>query len=83
MPVVGFEDLRDENGRMGPFKGDTDRAARNFLIFRLAGRAAYGEGVPAAERHRAEGEGVPRGQREPRKSGTSEAAWEPPCASGG
>ena len=36
MPVVGFEDLRDENGRMGPFKGETDKAARNFLIFRLA-----------------------------------------------
>jgi phosphoglucomutase/phosphomannomutase len=35
LPVTGFEDLRDENGRMGPFKGDTDRAARNFLIFRL------------------------------------------------
>ena len=37
LPVVVFEDLRDENGRMGPFKGETDRAARNFLIFRLGG----------------------------------------------
>ncbi|HJZ56307.1 MAG TPA: phospho-sugar mutase [Gemmataceae bacterium] len=37
LPVVGFEDLRDENGRMGPFRGDTDRAARNFLIFHLKG----------------------------------------------
>lgn len=36
IPVVGFEDLRNEDGRMGPFKGDTDRAARNFLIFRIA-----------------------------------------------
>ena len=34
--VASVEDLRDENGRMGPFKGETDRAARNFLIFRLA-----------------------------------------------
>lgn len=33
--VVAIEDLLDENGRLGPFKGDTDRAARNFLIFRL------------------------------------------------
>ncbi len=33
--VTAFEDLRDENGRLGPFKGSTDRAARNFLIFRL------------------------------------------------
>ena len=37
LPVVQFEDLQDESGRMGPFKGDTDRAARNFLIFRLKG----------------------------------------------
>lgn len=39
LKVVGFEDLRDEAGRMGPFKGDTDKAARNFLIFRLGGGA--------------------------------------------
>ena len=36
LAVTGFEDLRDEAGRMGPFKGDTDRAARNLLVFRLA-----------------------------------------------
>ena len=35
--VTQFEDLRDEEGRLGPFKGETDRAARNFLIFRLGG----------------------------------------------
>src|SRR5262249_41622517 len=39
LPVTGFEDLRDENGRMGPIKGDTDRAARNFLVFRMGDRA--------------------------------------------
>lgn len=37
LPVVQFEDLRNESGRMGPFKGETDKAARNFLIFRLKG----------------------------------------------
>ncbi|MBX9627427.1 MAG: phospho-sugar mutase [Gemmataceae bacterium] len=37
LPVTRFEDLRDEAGRLGPFKGDTDRAARNFLVFRLGG----------------------------------------------
>ena len=37
LAVASFEDLRNEDGRMGPLKGDTDRAARNFLIFRLAG----------------------------------------------
>ena len=36
MPVTHFEDLRDEAGKMGPYKGDTDKVARNFLIFRLA-----------------------------------------------
>ena len=36
LPVVAFEDLQDEAGRLGPFKGETDKAARNFLIFRLA-----------------------------------------------
>jgi phosphoglucomutase len=39
LKVTDFEDLRDENGRLGPFKGATDAAARNFLIFRLGDRA--------------------------------------------
>jgi phosphoglucomutase len=39
LAVTGFEDLRDENGRMGPFKGETDKAARNFLVFRMGDRA--------------------------------------------
>jgi phosphoglucomutase/phosphomannomutase len=36
LAVTGFEDLRNEAGKLGPFKGDTDKAARNLLIFRLA-----------------------------------------------
>ena len=43
LTVAHFEDLRDESGRMGSFKGDTDRAARNFLIFRLAGPGVEGK----------------------------------------
>ena len=39
LAVTAFEDLRDERGRMGPLKGATDAAARNFLIFRLGDRA--------------------------------------------
>jgi phosphoglucomutase/phosphomannomutase len=35
LAVTKFEDLQDENGWMGPFKGATDKAARNFLIFTL------------------------------------------------
>jgi phosphoglucomutase/phosphomannomutase len=42
LEVIGFEDLQREEGRLGPFKGDTDRAARNFLIFRLADDSTRG-----------------------------------------
>jgi phosphoglucomutase/phosphomannomutase len=38
LPVTAFEDLRDENGRLGPIKGATDAASRNVLIFRLGDR---------------------------------------------
>jgi phosphoglucomutase/phosphomannomutase len=37
--VTGFEDLRDEKGRLGPFKGATDAAARNMLLFQLGNKA--------------------------------------------
>ncbi len=42
MAVTAVEDLRDENGRLGPIKGATDAASRNVLIFRLGdwGRVA-------------------------------------------
>jgi phosphoglucomutase len=39
VPVTGVEDLRDEDSRMGPLKGATDAASRNFLIFRLGDSA--------------------------------------------
>ncbi|MBO0697682.1 MAG: phospho-sugar mutase [Zavarzinella sp.] len=39
LSVTGVEDLRDENGRMGPLKGATDAASRNVLIFRLGDAA--------------------------------------------
>jgi phosphoglucomutase/phosphomannomutase len=35
LKVTGFDDLQDENGWMGPYKGATDKAARNFLIFHM------------------------------------------------
>jgi phosphoglucomutase/phosphomannomutase len=38
LPVTCVEDLQDENGRMGPIKGATDRAARNVLVFHLGYR---------------------------------------------
>ena len=33
--VTAFEDLWNESGWLGPFKGTTDRQSRNFLIFRF------------------------------------------------
>jgi phosphoglucomutase/phosphomannomutase len=35
LKVTAFDDLQDEEGWMGPFKGATDKAARNFLFFQL------------------------------------------------
>ncbi len=37
--VTSFEDLRDENGRLGPLKGATDAASRNVLVFRFGEQA--------------------------------------------
>jgi phosphoglucomutase/phosphomannomutase len=39
LAVTAFEDLRDENGRLGPLKGATDAASRNVLVFRLGDAA--------------------------------------------
>jgi phosphoglucomutase/phosphomannomutase len=80
-PVSSFEDFRDENGRMGPFKGETDRAARNFLIFRLAGK----DGLTAKVSLRPSGT-EPKAKvyleacSEPCKAGTPQAQWEKVCA---
>jgi phosphoglucomutase/phosphomannomutase len=35
LQVIGIDDLQDEQGWLGPFKGATDKAARNFLFFML------------------------------------------------
>jgi len=80
LPVASVEDLWDVEGRMGPFKGDTDRAARNFLIFRLAG-----DGIEAKVCLRPSGT-EPKAKAyievsgAPWKAGTPQAAWEAACA---
>ena len=82
LPVVGFEDLRNEDGRLGPFKGETDKAARNFLIFRLGGTG----GLPAKVCLRPSGT-EPKAKAyievasEPMKPGTPQAAWDAACRS--
>lgn len=80
LAVTGFEDLRNEDGRMGPFKGETDRAARNFLIFRLGG-----DGIEAKVCLRPSGT-EPKAKAyievscPPPKAGTSDKDWAATCA---
>ena len=81
LPVVAFEDLRDESGRMGPFKGDTDRAARNFLIFRMGGSGGITAKVclrPSGTEPKAKAY-IEVGS-DPMKAGTPASAWSASCA---
>jgi phosphoglucomutase/phosphomannomutase len=76
LKVTGFEDLRDENGRMGPFKGETDKAARNFLVFRLGDQARVmlrPSGTEPKAKIYVEASSVPMA------AGTSAAAWKKTC----
>ncbi|MDB5310124.1 MAG: pgcA [Gemmataceae bacterium] len=83
LPVTGFEDLLDEDGRLGPFKGDTDRAARNFLIFRLGGKSDGGLAAKVCLRPSGT---EPKAKAyiefcsNPRGMGTPDAAWQSTCA---
>ena len=81
LPVVSLEDLRDENGHMGPIKGATDFAARIFLVFRLGGGDDFAAKVtlrPSGTETKAKaylevGSG-------PKKAGSSAADWAASCA---
>ncbi|HEX4588958.1 MAG TPA: phospho-sugar mutase [Gemmataceae bacterium] len=76
LPVIGFEDLRDPDGRMGPLKGATDAAGRNVLVFRL------GEGVrvvlrPSGTEPKAKA--YIEVASAPRSAGQSDDAWQNVC----
>lgn len=80
LPVVSFEDLWDTEGRMGPFKGDTDRAARNFLIFRLTGTGMQAKVCLRPSGTEPKAKAYLEVSGEPWKAGTPQAAWDASCA---
>lgn len=80
LPVTGFEDLRDENGKMGPFKGETDKAARNFLIFRLGGNGLDAKVCLRPSGTEPKAKAYIEVSCPPPKAGTSDADWSATCA---
>jgi phosphoglucomutase/phosphomannomutase len=76
LAVTQFEDLRDENSRMGPLKGATDAASRNFLIFRL-GDLAKVVLRPSGTEPKAKAYLEVRSA--PWKAGVSGEAWQAAC----
>ncbi len=74
--VTGWEDLRDEEGRLGPLKGATDAASRNMLTFRLGGQARLTLRPSGTE---------PKAKiyietsTPPCRPGTTEEAWQAQC----
>ncbi len=74
--VTGFEDLRDERGRMGPIKGATDFASRNVLIFRFGDRARI---ILRPSGTEPKAKGYIEACTPPCPAGTSAAAWQAKC----
>lgn len=74
--VTHVEDLRDENGRMGPLRGATDASSRNFLIFRL-GDVAKVVLRPSGTEPKAKAYIEVRSA--PWKAGTTAEAWDAAC----
>jgi phosphoglucomutase/phosphomannomutase len=76
LAVTGFEDLRDENSRMGPLKGATDASSRNFLIFRLGDRAKV---VLRPSGTEPKAKAYLEVRSDPWKAGVTGEAWDAAC----
>jgi phosphoglucomutase len=72
LQVTAYEDLRNENGWLGPIKGGTDFASRNFLIFRLGERARIALRPSGTE---PKAKAYIEVSSPPCKSGTTESEW--------
>lgn len=80
LPVSGFEDLQDTSGRLKEFKAETDKTARNFLIFRLGTGDVQAKVClrPSGTEPKAKAYIEVCGA--PWKPGTPQAAWDAACA---
>jgi phosphoglucomutase/phosphomannomutase len=76
LDVTEFEDLLDEEGRLGPLKGATDRASRSVLIFRLGDRARLALRPSGTE---PKAKCYVEACSAPRPSGMSQERWERVC----
>jgi phosphoglucomutase/phosphomannomutase len=76
LAVTGFQDLRNEDNWMGPIKGATDFAARNFLLFQL-GDAARLALRPSGTEPKAKA--YVEVCSPPCRPGTSAAEWQRTC----
>lgn len=77
LAVTEFEDLLDEEGRLGPLKGATDRASRSVLLFRLGDRARLALRPSGTE---PKAKCYVEACSEPRPAGRSEADWRRICS---
>jgi phosphoglucomutase len=76
LKVTSFEDLRNENCWLGPIKGATDFAARNFLIFRFGDQARIALRPSGTE---PKAKAYVEVSSAPCKAGTPDAAWLQNC----
>jgi phosphoglucomutase len=76
LAVTAFEDLQSEECWMGPIKGATDRAGRNFLVFRLGEQARIALRPSGTE---PKAKAYVEVCTPPCKPGTSDVAWRETC----